>query len=217
MNGVSGNCPFTQRSEMSVTFSEIDIIDAGGLSAFGRERGIAIAHDRRGAPVAMRADGTEDTKLLVSLTDEAELTLCAWTQRRDGSPVLGVGIDLVDLGDFSGERGEFLSGLILTERDRAVAREAWPKQPELGWAFAFSAKEAAFKACAAPLRRWYETHDEELAFDLRGFELADARHAQGSARRGEAGRAMGAMGIARIELCCERRENYLVTCALALE
>lgn len=199
------------------TFSGIHILEAHAIPAFEHERGIAITHDERGAPVATRADGTEDTRLLLSLTDEDELTFCGWAQREGDSPLVGLGIDLVPLDAFSGERGTRLNRLLLTDRDRAIASAMWPDTPETGAAYAFSAKEAAFKSCAAPLRRWYETHDEELAFDVRSFELADATHACGTARRGEAQRAMAAMGITSIELGWELREPYILTWAFALD
>ena len=200
---------------MSVTFSGVHIIDGSDLGVFQADWAIEIAHDDRGGPVAARADGSEDTSLLLSLTDEDETVLCGWVRREPGSGLLGLGIDLVRLDDFRGERGRRLEQLLLTERDREVVRAAWADDPEAGAAFAFSAKESAFKACAAPLRRWYETHDERLVFDLRSFELIDATHEAGTARRGEAQRAMDAMGIAEIELCYELREPYILTCALA--
>ena len=179
--------------------------------------GITVTHDVRGAPVATRADGTEDENLLLSLTDEDEVTLCGWAQKDAVSSLVGVGIDLVSPAEFEGARGEYLRGLLFTDRDRAVISALWPERPHEGFAFAFGAKEAAFKALAAPLRRWYESHDEELVFDLRGFELMDATHVAATARKGEAARAMGAMGVTRIELDWHMRDNYLVTCALAFK
>lgn len=192
------------------------IVEKDRLGVFEEEMGIAIAHDGRGGPFATRRDGTEELSLLVSFTDEDEEVLCGWARRETGSRLVGLGIDLVPLDAFAGERGQRLKQLLLTDRDREVADAMWPDEPEIGCAFAFSAKESAFKACAAPLRRWHESHDERLVFDLRSFELADSSHELGTARRGEAQRAMDAMGIAEIALGYELREPYILTWAFAL-
>ena len=123
---------------------------------------------------------------------------------------------MVPIDDFDGDRGAHYRKLLFTDRDRKVVESGWSDKPEEGYAFAFSAKEAAFKACAAPLRTWYATHDEELSFDLRGFELDGTHRATGTARRGEAQRAMDAMGITRIELSTLTFEAYVLTFAFAL-
>ena len=207
----------TKVREVSPTQADVHILDTDAIPRFLRDTGITITHDERGAPIATREDGTEDAHVLLSITDEDEFALCGWAQKDEKSPFVGLGIDLVNLGDFAGERGRDLERVLLTERDRQIVDAAWPDEPKLGWAYAFSAKEAAFKSLAAPLRRWYETHDGELAFDVRGFELADVCHAQGSARHGDAQRAMDAMGIERIELSYELRGRYLLTWALAFK
>ena len=163
--------------------------DEGGSRIVPHEDGtrLVLTHDEREAPYALRPDGREDTGLLVSLSDEDALATCAWARVTPDSQVVGLGIDLADPRDFAGARGERFNRLA-------------PGDEALGYAYAFSAKEAAFKACAAPLRRWYEAHDEELVFDLRGFELADLRHEAGTARDGAAQAALDALGIRAIEL-----------------
>jgi hypothetical protein len=86
----------------------------------------------------------------------------------------------------------------------------------LSLAYAFSAKEAAFKSLAAPLRSWYQANTEELVFDLRDFELADDFHEAGSARKGAAARAMARMGISCIELARTELCGLALTFAVAL-
>ena len=189
------------------------VTDVDGLAYMG----ISLTNDLRGAPVPLRADGHADETFLVSHTDEDDISLCAWAQTEEGYSLAGVGIDLVNMDDFEGERGKFLTKVLLTERDLEVVRERWPEEPNLASAFGFSAKEATFKALAAPLRVWHETHDEWLRFEVRSFELLDASHEQGTARKGEGKRAMDALGITSIEVFCIPWENYLVTFALAFK
>lgn len=185
----------------------------------------SLAHDEREAPVVIRADGSRDDtqadsswddSILVSLSDEGELAACAWARVAEGSRIAGLGIDLADPIDFAGKRGATFNHLLFTERDEELAATLSPRDPALGYAFAFSAKEAAFKACAAPLRAWHRSQSEELLFDLRGFELADERHEAGTARHGEAQRALDAMGIESIELARLTVNGLALTIALAL-
>ena len=194
-------------------------INAGGVTGLAdlADMGISLVNDLRGAPVPVRTDGRADESFLVSHTDEDDISLCAWAQSEEGSALVGLGLDLVNMDDFEGERGEFLTKVLLTERDLAIVGERWPEEPKLASAFGFSAKEAAFKALAAPLRVWHETHDEWLRFEVRSFELLDAAHEQGTARKGKGKRAMDALGITGIEVFCVACENYLVTFALALK
>lgn len=204
---------------------------------------LSLAHDEREAPVVIRAgrnrddtqadgsrddpqadcdrddaqaNGNWDDSILVSLSDEGELAACTWARVAEGSRIAGLGIDLADPVDFAGKRGATFNHLLFTERDEELAGALSPRDPALGYAFAFSAKEAAFKACAAPLRAWYSRQSEELLFDLRGFELADERHEAGTARHGEAQRALDAMGIGSIELARLTVKGLALTIALAL-
>ena len=64
----------------------------------------------------------------------------------------------------------------------------------------FSAKEAAFKSTAAALRRWYGSHDEELYFEARDFELVSWSESRGAGRRDRAAIACEKLGISRIEV-----------------
>ena len=197
--------------------STYGINEAGVISACGlADMGISLTNDLRGAPVPLRADGHADESLLVSHTDEDDISLCAWAQIEEVSRLAGIGLDLVNMDDFTGERGEFLTKVLLTERDLEIVRKRWPDEPQLASSFGFSAKEAAFKALAAPLRVWHGTHDEWLRFEVRSFELADTAHEHGTARKGEGKRAMDTLGITEIEVFCVPWENYLVTFALAL-
>lgn len=182
-----------------------------------RDIGVTVTHDDRGAPLVAYANGQENEKLLISASDETDLVVLCWAELEGESELVGLGVDVVPIDDFAGERGARLCKLLFTERDRAAVESGWADRLEEGYAFAFSAKEAAFKACAAPLRTWYATHDEELSFDLRGFELDGAHRSTGTARHGEAGRAMDKMGIARVELTTLSFEGYILTFAFAIE
>jgi phosphopantetheinyl transferase (holo-ACP synthase) len=194
-------------------------LDPGDLRAFGHEgmHPLHVSHDEREAPVALHDDGSVDDGTLVSITDEQDTILLAWAAGcTPETRVIGLGIDLASLADFAGARGERFNRLLFTAGEQELVHKQWASQPELGYAFAFSAKEAAFKACAAPLRTWYRTHDEELLFDLRGFELDGWAHERGTARHGEAQRAMELLGITSIELHRLAWEDMALTIALAL-
>lgn len=173
---------------------------------------VRISHDERGAPFALGMDGTEDYNLLVSLTDEKGVAACAAAQTDGSADLRGLGIDLASPEDFAGERGEQFNPLIFSASEQRVA-PMLADDDALGFAFVFSAKEAAFKACAAPLRRWYDEHDEELAFDLTEFELAAPRDVRGTLRHAHAARAMAAMGV-RVRIV--RREICGFACSIAI-
>lgn len=179
-----------------------------------------LVHDEREAPYATATGQSATTHPLpthVSITDEQGLVLVAWAEPAEDAHVLGLGTDLASTSDFAGHRGETFNHLLFTERERKVASAIAPEREELACAFAFSAKEAAFKACAAPLRRWYLTHDEELSFEVRDFELTDAYQETGSARKGDATRAMEALGISSIRLGRTTIEDMALTFAVALD
>ena len=165
---------------------------------------LRIVHDERGAPYALTAAGEEDKGLLVSLTDEGDVVACAAARVGTPSDLVGIGIDLASPEDFAGERGARFNRLIFSEHEQALAH-ALADDEATGFAFAFSAKEAGFKACSAPLRRWYDNRDEVLEFDLTQFELADDHAVQGTLRHAHAARAMERMGISlwvvRREIC----------------
>jgi phosphopantetheinyl transferase (holo-ACP synthase) len=177
---------------------------------------LQMTHDEREAPVPQLDDGDEDRRLLVSLSDEEGTAVCAWVRVPPDSRLVGLGVDLASRADFSGERGRRFNPLLFTPREHELVASSWSDDDALGYAFAFSAKEAAFKSCAAPLRRWYQGHDERLGFDVRCFELLDWSHEAGTARHGEAQRAMDAMGIDRIELQRMSCADMALTLALAL-
>ncbi len=158
-------------------------------------RTLVILHDEREAPYCVDGDTT-----LVSITDEGDLALCVWAVPKPDSNVAGIGIDLASTCDFAGDRGARFNHLLFSEHEQDFVRNNYGEQPELGYAYTFSAKEAAFKSLAAPLRSWYAKHTEELVFEVREFELADAAHARGTLRHACAQAAMDAMGIRTIEL-----------------
>ena len=178
-------------------------------------RTLLLDHDEREAPVRLNTSDNWDDTLLVSLTDEEETCACAWVRVPDDSLVVGLGIDLASTHDFAGEHGARFNRLLFTQREHELAPIIGGGNLALGYAYAFAAKEAAFKALAAPLRRWYQTHQEELLFDVRCFELADATHESGTARKGEAQRAMDKLGVASIELGRMTLGNRALTVAVA--
>lgn len=176
-----------------------------------------LSHDEREAPFVTGPDGMPDDTLLVSLTDEGQVRLCAWVRIETGSRVRGIGVDLASTDDFAGERGERFNRLLFTSEELAWADARTETDSlERSLAYAFSAKEAAFKSLAAPLRTWYVSHTEELVFDLRDFELADDCHESGTARRGRAARSMDRMGISCIELARTDFSGLVLTFAVAL-
>lgn len=169
-----------------------------------------IAHDEREAPYDVARDD-----LLVSLSDEVGLAVFAWAQPFHDSHVVGIGIDLAQTRDFAGERGERFNPLLFSPHEQAYVQQHYENRTEMGFAYAFSAKEAAFKSLAAPLRTWYATHDEELLFEIRNFELADATHERGTLRDASAQSAMDAMDIRCIELHHREAGDVVLTLALA--
>ena len=178
---------------------------------------LRVAHDEREAPYVVNGAGEEESALLLSLTDEDIMALCVWARMKPGSPVAGIGVDLASLEDFDGTRGARFNHLIFPEHEQRAAERLCPERPALGYAYLFSAKEAAFKACAAPLRTWYRAHSEELLFSVLNFELgSDDRHEVGTARHAEAQAAMNAMGIRAIELHRTQIDDMALTIGLAL-
>lgn len=176
---------------------------------------LPIAHDDREAPLLLGKDGFEDRTALLSRTDEDDTVLTSWIRPAGSSPVVGFGIDLVTLSDFEGEHGAFLTQHLLTEQDLCHTPQLSPI-PAIASAYAFSAKEAAFKACSQPLRSWVDAGNGDLFFEVRCFELLDPVHEHGTARHGEAQAAMDVLGIASIELLRGAAGNLAVTLAFAL-
>ena len=162
---------------------------------------VPIGYDEREAPLAVDQDGNEQSDLLLSLTDEDDYIACAWARVREGSPLLGVGIDLNALSHFAPRKsGRDYTHLLFTDREKELASQLEPDNPTLAKAALFAAKEAAFKSTAHPLRTWYETHDEELLYEVRHFCMTTPGIERGEARNGAAQRAMDLMGIDRIEV-----------------
>lgn len=167
---------------------------------FGDDAGASVGHDEREAPFVPDDGDGEQQGFLISITDEDPERLCAVVRVAEDSDVLGVGIDLASTEDWTqDERGERFAELLFTERERALISAADGSVPLLR-AKVFSAKEAAFKSTAAALRRWYESHDEELYFEARDFELVSWSESRGAGRRDRAAIACAKLGISRIEI-----------------
>ena len=162
---------------------------------------VPIGYDEREAPLAVDQDGNEQSDLLLSLTDEDDFIACAWARVRDGSPLMGVGIDLNALSHFAPRKsGRDYTHLLFTDHEKELAPQLEPENPTLAKAALFAAKEAAFKSTAHPLRIWYEAQDEELLYEVRHFCMTEPGIERGEARNGAAQRAMDLMGIGRIEV-----------------
>lgn len=177
-----------------------------------------IAHDERNAPVPMGRSG-ERRDLLVSITDEGPVRMLALAQVAPESGVLGIGVDLCSTEDFGeDEAGERFARLLFTDGEKALFDHLEGPVPTRR-AMAFSAKEASFKATAAPLRRWYEGHDEELFFEAMDFELYPGGITRGTARKRHEDRAQHAcerMGIDRIEVSFADYQGMVLCVAVAL-
>ena len=186
-----------------------EVIDADG-------KDVIVSHDGRNAPLLMDAGGHELHDFLVSITDEQDTRMLAWMRRGVGSAIVGLGIDLCSTTDFaSDERGDHFARLLLTNGERKLL-DCDDSSLPLRRAQTFAAKEAAFKAASAPLRRWYETHDSELAFDVRDFELWPNGIVRGTARSGRAARACHMLGINRIEASFSEYKGMALCVAVAL-
>lgn len=172
-----------------------------------------LTHDEREAPFVMDAP-----ELLVSLSDEKGVAVCVWARPREGSALVGLGVDLASVEDFAGERGDTFNHLLFSKHEQRLVASRYEEagRTEYGYAMAFSAKEAAFKACAAPLRTWYAAHDDLLEFEMREFELEDLSHARGTLRRAKAQWAMDHMGIRTVVLKHAELPEAVMTVAFAL-
>lgn len=189
----------------------------GMMVASGHGKGCVpdIAHDHWGAPYVIDEAGCEVADSLVSFSDEGDVSACAWVKVTPYSPVVGLGVDLVDAVDFrEAERGSFLVRALFNEDEVRLVRESHPKDVPVGYAFAFGAKEAAFKATSQPLRAWRQRHDGGLFFEVRDFALAaDGLHAEGVRR---AANVFPTLGIDRIRLGHASLSDLVLVVALAI-
>ena len=162
---------------------------------------LPLAYDEREAPYAVDLDGDEQPDLLLSLTDEDDYLACAWARVEAGSPLVGVGVDLSAGSHFAPRpttsKRRDLSLLLFTEDERALL-PALGDDDLLAKAALFAAKEAAFKATAAPLRTWYRSHDEQLLYEVRHFVMTEPGIERGVGRNQAAQRAMDRMGIRQV-------------------
>ena len=193
-------------------FRDGDSVSALACNAF------VVGHDERLAPVPLGRDG-ERRDLLISITDEGPVRMLAWAQVDAGSNVAGIGIDLCSTDDFrQDEAGDRFARLLFSDGEKSLIDQMEGPVPH-SRAMAFSAKEASFKATAAPLRRWYEGHDEELFFEAMDFELCAGNVTRGTARKRHPERAQRAcerMGIDRIEVSFSDYEDMVLCVAVAL-
>ncbi len=182
-------------------------------------RTISLRYDEREAPYAVSLDGHELPNLLLSLTDEDDYIACVWAYVSDGSPLLGVGVDLCGAERFRerpGSKRRDLAELLLTPRERELVSDISHEQPLYAKAVLFAAKEAGFKATAAPLRRWYDTHDKELLYEVRHFVMEELGTERGTWRNGAAQAAMDAMGIGHLQVRWAQVEGLALAAAVSL-
>ena len=162
---------------------------------------LRIAYDEREAPFVCDETGHELPGLLLSLADEGDFLACAWARVPHGSPIVGVGVDLASTYDFGDHpASDRFVRLLFTPREHELAPQVVTDDVPLAYATEFGAKEAAFKSLAHPLRTWYRTQQEELAFEVRHFAMDSTRTVRGDARNAAAQAAMERMGISRIEV-----------------
>lgn len=205
------------------------VVREGADSWHTRERGfiqlpcgtatveLPILHDDRGAPYAADEKGNELPSLLVSLTDEQDTIAAVWAKTGERSSLMGLGIDLCSAEHFERRGGKYdIVRLLLTDHERDLAPMLDAERPTHAYAMLFAAKEAAFKATAAPLRRWYDSHDEELLFEVRHFVMGRPGEELGTGRNAAAQRAMEKMGIRRIEVHHTQVGEMVLTVACAL-
>lgn len=179
---------------------------------------LRIAYDERGGPYVVDESGNEVKDLLVSLTDDKDYLACVWARVSKQSRLVGVGIDLTSIERFAHPRSKKhdLVKLLFTEHERSLAPQIDSGNPHFAHAALFATKEAGFKATAAPLRRWYDTHDRELFFEVRHFVTEEPGFAHGTGRNAAAQAAMDAMGIDRIVVHHTEVCNRALTVAIAL-
>ena len=177
------------------------------------------AHDDREAPYLVGADKAERCEQLVSITDEGGDRLLAWVRVPKESDVAGIGIDLCSANDFlADEAGERFAQLLFTPGEKRLV-DQMPGSLPMRRAKVFSAKEAAFKSTAAALRRWYESHDEEVFFEAMDFELKEGCLAGGHdrPRRGNrVDKACETLGISRIEISFSEYRGMAFCVAVAV-
>ena len=179
---------------------------------------ISIAYDERYAPYPLGPDGRERDELLLSLADEGDLLVCAWALVEPHSPLRGIGVDLASNKDFDEHpAAQRYIKLLFTEREQELAPTLWSDNLAGSYAALFGAKEAAFKACAHPLRLWYRQHSQELVFEVRHFSAVDAHTERGEQRDGAAQRALDAMSIERMAISSAPLDDkaLVVACALS--
>ncbi|MBQ9005739.1 MAG: 4'-phosphopantetheinyl transferase superfamily protein [Atopobiaceae bacterium] len=196
------------------------VVLQGATSWDDAREGLAfnVTHDERDAPFAVDDDGNELTNVKVSFSDENDYLAFAWAVTAPNSPLLGLGIDLASADDFgqSHPAAERFIKLIFSDDEHRIAEELPTGDRALSYATLFGAKEASFKSTSQPLRTWYQTHDQELSFEVRHFSMTMDGTERGEQRDGAAQRAMDHMGIGHIDVHYTRVENMALVIATAL-
>lgn len=177
-----------------------------------------IGHDERDAPYAVDSDGNELTNVKLSFSDEGDYLAFAWAVTTPGSPLLGLGIDLASADDFKETRvgAERFIRLIFSDAEHRIARDIQTDDPAFSYATLFGAKEASFKSTAQPLRSWYQSHNRELAFEVRHFSMTEPGIERGEQRDAAAQHAMDHLGIGSINVYHTRVEGMALVIATAL-
>lgn len=171
---------------------------------------LPIAYDEREAPYV------PEDQTLVSLADEGNRCVCAWTHARNDSGLLGLGVDLASAEDFA-DRPDFrrFLELMFSKREHELAQRICADDLAFAYAVLFGAKEAAFKATARPLRQWYASHVEALEYEVRDFGMTELGMERGELRHGAAQVALDRMGIEHIDIHFKRIDNMALVLAFA--
>ena len=176
---------------------------------------LPIDHDERGAPYVIGEGPGGEARLLVSLTDEDNLLGVAWAEPSAGSKEAGIGIDIASTAEFARtEAGDRFARLLLSDFEQSLASDIHPEDVAMGRAFLFAAKEAAFKAASAAVRSWYLSHDDEVFFEARDFQMAGDGSEVLAEKRAD---TYERLGIGHIEVSHVPFGRYVACCAVALK
>lgn len=214
---------FALRDDRESAAESVHVVVVRGKSSWGaRDSGhIELPHDGKRLALPICYDEREapfvpGDEVLVSLSDEGMRCACAWTRRRSGSSLVGIGVDLSDTAPFGDRPGtDRLIDCLFSPWERELARRISPNDLSYAYAVLFGAKEAAFKATAPALRVWYATHDEPLIFEVRDFGMVDVGLERGELRRGAAQAALDRMGIRRLEIAYTKVDGMALVLACA--
>lgn len=174
-------------------------------------------HDERGAPFVLNRFGIEDTSRIVSLADEHELTAGIVLELSEGSPIVGVGIDLCATDDFTDTpSNDRFCRRLFSDAELTLAAQGIFGPNEMGRAWLFSIHEAAFKATSQAVRAWYEQDHcaPSIHFTIRDFTVTNPHDATPCAR---AVPALEKLSIGRIVTESAPFHGMALTIALAFK